>query len=139
MAKKLDESKDFLTFLEASFIALNMQDEASFVALINACKVIDSDNKLVQVSEGYLHLLKMELDLALKSFEKILKQEPNHEIAKAFYAITQILSPKTQENGEKSLIALNAQTAHSDIKQLTHEALGFFQQEIKKKNPLKRS
>jgi hypothetical protein len=139
MIKKLDEKKDFLTFLEASFIALNMQDEASFVALMNACKVIDSDNKLVQVSEGYLHLLKMELDLASKSFEKILKQEPNHEIAKAFYAITQILSPKTQENGEKALKTLNAQTAHSDIKQLTFDALGYFQQEIKKKNALKRS
>lgn len=139
MRQKLDERKDFLTFLEASFIALNQHDEASYVALINACKVIDDENKLVQISEGYLHLLKMELSLASLCFEKILKQEPEHEIAKAFYAITQILSPKTQERGEKALKDLHTSSAHKEIKQLTQEALTYFHHQLKKTSVSKRS
>jgi len=139
MAKTVDEKKDFLTFLQAGFIALNQQDEASACSLFNACRLIDDQNRLVQISEGYIHLLKMELDLAALCFEKILKQEPKHEIAKAFLAITQILSPKNQKDGEKKLKELNESTAHKEIKQLSTDALAYFNQEIKKTNVLKRS
>jgi hypothetical protein len=95
--------EDFFILLESGFIAVNQADEDSALKLFRAAELLNSENTLPQVGFGYLHLHKLELPLAIRRFEDVLKKEPKNEMAKALLGISMSLSPQELNKGEKVL------------------------------------
>lgn len=124
--------KDFILFLESGFIAISQLDEHAARDLFAACKLINPHNTLLMIAEGYMHFTKMQLEAAAKTFEDILKKEPQNEMAKTFLGLTLALMPKTMEKGEKMLKDTGAHSHDPAIKQLTTDSVAFVDQFLKK-------
>jgi len=122
---------DFILLLESGFIAVNLADEDSALKLFKAAELLNPESTLPKVGQGYMHLHKLELKEACKLFEKVLKKEPNNEMAKTFLGLCLTLSPSAVEEGEK---ILEETTKSSDnlVKNLSHTALDFVDKFIKK-------
>lgn len=122
---------DFLLFIEAGYVAVNQADEDSALKLFRAAELLEPQNTLPIIGFGYLHLHKLELKQAIEQFEKVLKKEPQNEMAKTFLGIAMSMMPNQVEKGEKILEQMN----HSKdplIKQLTDTALDFVERFVKK-------
>lgn len=126
-----DYKEDWILFLEAGFIAVNHADEDAALKLFKAAELLHPDSVLPKVGIGYLHLHKLELKQAVKSFEEVLEKDPKNEMAKAFLGICMSLNPTSLDKGEKIL----TQTLKSDdpmIKKLSDTAIDFAEKFLKK-------
>lgn len=130
---QLQKYKDnFLLFAEAGFIATNMADEGTATKLFKASAMLNPDNCLPKIGLGYMHLLKLELKQACKTFEEILSHEPHNEMAKTLLGLSLSLSPTEIVKGEKYLEE-SAKKAHDPIiKNLAKNALEFVEKFVKK-------
>jgi tetratricopeptide (TPR) repeat protein len=126
--------QDFVLFLELGFVAINQGDEKSCRALFDAAQLLDPANSLPKVGVGYLHLQKLELTKAMNCFEKVIKEEPENEMAKTFLGICMSMAPNKEDKGEKIL----KETLKSDdplIKKLSTDSLDFVEKFVKKEPP----
>lgn len=128
--------KDFFKFLECGFIAISQLDETSAKDLFAAAKMIEPNNTLLMIAEGYMHFTKMQLDLAIKSFEEVLKKEPDNEMAKTFLGLTMSLSPKTMTKGEDILKHTSQHSHDPAVKKLADDSVAFVDMHLKKHSPL---
>jgi len=122
---------DFVLFLELGFVAINQGDEKSCTRLFTAAQLLDPQNSLPKVGIGYLHLQKLELTKAMNCFEKVIKEEPENEMAKTFLGICLSMAPNKEDKGEKIL----RETVKSNdplIKRLSTDSLEFVEKFVKK-------
>jgi len=130
-----DFEKDFLMFLEAGFIAISQLDEQSAKDLFAAAKMIQPNNPLLLIADGYMHFTKMELDAAAKCFESLLKKDPHNEMAKTFLGLTLSLMPKTMDRGEKMLKETAAHSHDPAVKKLADDSVAFVDMHLKPHGP----
>lgn len=129
----LQQYKDhFILLAEAGFIAINQADEDAAVKLFKASEILDPNNLLPKIGVGYMHLCKLELKQAAKSFEDILKKEPTNEMAKAFLGLALSLNPAEVAKGEKFLEEASASIKDPMIKDLAKNSLEFVEKFVKK-------
>lgn len=132
MNKSLEKFKeDAINFLELGFIGVNQADEDASTKLFKAAKLLDPENIMPTVGQGYLHLHKLELREACHLFEEVLQKDPNNDMAKTFLGLCLTFSPTAVPKGEELL----EQMTHSkdgQIKELSHTALDFVDNFIKK-------
>lgn len=131
MEEKYQEQ--FLTLLEAGFIACNQADEDSANKLFKAAKLLKPENSLVEIGLGYLHLHKLELKQACILFEKVMKREPENEMARSLWGISKSLMPEGATEGEKALHEMCTSTKDPYVKELTNTAIGFVDKFIHQK------
>ena len=134
MTRKNKYKTDLILFLEGGFIAVNQMDEESARKLFAAAALVDPENSMPTVGIGYIHLQKLELTKAITHFEKVIKDEPENEMAKTFLGICFSLAPNKENEGEKIL----KQTIKSNdplIKRLSHDSLEFVEKFVKKALP----
>ena len=123
--------EDFILLAEAGFIAVNQADEDAALKLFRAAEVLKPKNVLSKVGFGYLHLHKLELKDAIKCFEKVLDEEPNNQMAKAFMGLCLSMMPNTLEKGEK-MLEQTRKSKDQMIKQLGDSVIDFVEKFIKK-------
>ncbi len=123
---------DYITLVEAGFIAVNQADEDAAVKLFRAAGLLRPDNTFPQVGLGYLHLCKLELKEACRYFEEVLKKEPANEMAKAFLGLTLSLTPHKIDEGEKVLIAAAKEAKDPTVKQLAEDTIQFVEKYLRK-------
>src|SRR5271170_88478 len=101
---QLQQYKDhFILLAEAGFIAINQADEDAALKLFKASELLDPQNTLPKIGIGYMHLCKLELKQAAKSFEEILAKDPHNEMARTFLGLSLSLNPAECAKGEKVL------------------------------------
>ncbi len=123
---------DFILLAEAGFIAINQADEDAAVKLFKASELLDPDNILPKIGIGYMHLCKLELKQAAKTFEDILAKDPNNEMARTFLGLSLSLNPAECAKGEKVLEeSLNA-AKDPMVKGLAKSSLEFVEKFVKK-------
>ncbi len=122
--------EDFILMLESGFIAVNQADEDSALKLFRAAELLNPENTLPKVGFGYLHLHKLELTQAVRSFEDVLKKEPKNEMARAFLGICMSLSPQQLEKGEK-VLEETMKSKDPMIQKLSHTAVDFVDKFVK--------
>lgn len=122
---------DFVLFLECGFIAVNQTDEDSAEKLFAASHLIRPDNLVPEIGYGYLHLMKLELKQACQRFEKVLKKEPNNQMAKALLGLSLCFTPKGVSKGEE-LLHDAGKSKDKDVKRMTDTAIDFVESYIKK-------
>jgi hypothetical protein len=132
MASWKDYQTDWILFLEAGFIAVNQADEASALKLFTAAELLNPSSVMPKIGFGYLNLHKLELKKACKSFEEVLKKEPDNEMAKTLLGISMSFSPKLLVKGEKILEEQVRKSRDPDIKRLSETAIDFVDKFIKK-------
>lgn len=124
--------KDFVVFLEAGFIAVNQMDEPTATKLFKAAELLKpAGNVLPEVGKGYLHLHLLNLKKAVTCFEKVLKKEPDNEMAKTFLGISLSWMPKDVIKGEK-ILAETKKSSDKTVKKLSNTAIDFVDRFIKK-------
>ena len=127
-------NKDFVVFLEAGFIAVNQMDEANATKLFDAAELLKpANNVLPEVGKGYLQLHLLNLKEAAKCFEKVLKKEPDNEMAKTFLGISLSWMPKEVIKGEK-ILAETKKSSDKTVKKLSNTAITFVDKFIKKED-----
>ncbi|MBS0605024.1 MAG: SctF chaperone SctG [Verrucomicrobia bacterium] len=130
---QLQQYKDhFILLAEAGFIAINQADEDAAIKLFKASETLDPNNLLPKIGMGYMHLCKLELKQAAKSFEEILEKDPNNEMAKAFLGLSLSLNPAELAKGEKVLEESCAKCKDPMVKDLAKSALEFVEKFVKK-------
>lgn len=122
---------DFFLLVEAGFIAVNQTDEDAAKKLFKAAEILNEENVLPQIGIGYLHLHKLELKQAVDIFEKVLKQQPHNDMAKAFLGLCLSMMPNQVTKGEKMLHEAH-KTHDKDVKKLADTALDFVERFVKK-------
>jgi tetratricopeptide (TPR) repeat protein len=131
--RQLQPYKDhFLLLAEAGFIAINQADEDAAIKLFKASELLDPNNVLPKLGIGYMHLCKLELKQAVKSFEEILTSDPSHEVARALLGLSLALNPKECIKGEKTLEESVQAAKDPMIKELAKSALEFVEKFVKK-------
>ncbi len=130
--QKFKTKDQYLLLAEAGFIAINQADEDAAIKLFKASELLDPDNVLAKIGMGYLHLCKLELKQAAKSFEDILAKDPHNEMARAFLGLSLALNPAELAKGEKVLEEASQQSKDPMIKTLAESSLGFVEKFVKK-------
>jgi tetratricopeptide (TPR) repeat protein len=127
------KTKDqFLLLAEAGFIAINQADEDAAIKLFKASELLDPENVLPKIGIGYLHLCKLELKQAAKTFEDILAKDPNNEMARAFLGLSLSLNPAELAKGEKVLEEATQKSKDPMVKTLAESSLDFVEKFVKK-------
>lgn len=124
---------DFILLAEAGFIAVNQADEDAALKLFKAAELLDPSNILPKLGFGYLHLHKLELKQAVKSFEEVLHKDPANDMAKAFMGLCLSMMPNSIEKGEK-ILTQTLKSKDPEIKAMSGSALEFVEKFVKK-NP----
>jgi tetratricopeptide (TPR) repeat protein len=131
MATMNKYKEDFILMVEAGFIAVNQADEDAALKLFRAAELLDAENALPQIGQGYLHLHKLELKQAVKAFEDVLAKEPNNDMAKTFLGLCVSMMPNSTEKGEK-ILEQTLKSKDPMIKRLAGSAMDFVEKFIKK-------
>jgi hypothetical protein len=132
MAHRQKYKEDFVLLAEAGFIAINQGDEDAATKLFKASALLDPENPLPQIGVGYMHLCKLELKQAAKTFEEILAKHPNHEMARTFLGLSLSLNPAECAKGE-SVLKEALKGAHDPmIKGLAKSSIDFVEKFVKK-------
>lgn len=92
MATEAQFKEDLSLFVEIGLIAIKQGDEESAKKIFNAIGVLDPKNLARKMGYGLIALHKMDIKSAQKSFQEILQQEEQNSRAKAFLALSHILS-----------------------------------------------
>lgn len=130
---KLDQYKDhFILMGEAGFIAVNQGDEDAALKLFKASEMLNPNSILAKVGFGYIHLCKLELKQAAKSFEDLLAKEPDNELARTFLGLCLSLNPTECAKGEKVLEESLKDAKDPMIKGLAKSSLEFVERFVKK-------
>ena len=130
---QLQQYKDhFILLAEAGFIAVSQADEDAAVKLFKASELLDPNNLLPKIGIGYMHLCKLELKQAAKSFETILEKDPSNEMARTFLGLALSLNPAETAHGEKVLKESCSECKDPMIKDLAKSSLDFVEKFIKK-------
>jgi tetratricopeptide (TPR) repeat protein len=130
---QLDNYKDhFLLMGEAGFIAINQGDEDAAIKLFKASELLNPSSILPKIGFGYMHLCKLELKQAAKTFEEILATDPDNEMARTFLGLSLSLNPTECARGEKVLIESLSVAKDPLVKGLAKSSLEFVEKFVKK-------
>ena len=130
---QLQQYKDhFILLAEAGFIAINQADEDAAIKLFKASELLDPNNVIPKIGVGYMHLCKLELKQAAKTFEDILAKDANNEMAKTFLGLSLSLNPAECEKGEKVLTDSVKSAKDPMVKNLAKSSLEFVEKFVKK-------
>lgn len=130
--QKYKTKDQFLLLAEAGFIAINQSDEDAAMKLFRASELLDPSNVLPKIGMGYMHLCKLELKQAAKTFEDILAKDPHNEMAHAFLGLSLSLNPAELTKGEKVLEEAAQKSKDPMIKNLAISSLEFVEKFVKK-------
>ena len=125
-------TKDYISLVEAGFIAVSQSDEDAAIKLFKAAQLLSPSNFLPRIGFGYIHLCKLELKQAVKIFEEILATDPNNEMAKTFLGLSLALNPAEVTKGEKVLETMATNAKDPSFKTLASSALEFVEKFVKK-------
>lgn len=128
--------KDFMMFLECGFIAISQLDEKSAKDLFAAAKLIQPNNTLLKIADGYMQFTKMQLEQAAKTFEEVLKKEPNNDMAKTFLGLTLSLIPKSLAQGEELLKSTKEHSKDAAVQKLAGDSIAFVDLHLKRHSPM---
>ncbi len=123
--------QDFILLAEAGFIAVNQADEDAALKLFKAAEALNPKNILPKIGFGYLHLHKLELKQAVKSFDEVLELDPSSEMAKAFKGLCMSMMPNSVDKGEK-ILEQTMKSKDPSIKKLAGSAIDFIEKFIRK-------
>ncbi|MCH9614294.1 MAG: hypothetical protein SP1CHLAM54_17480 [Chlamydiia bacterium] len=136
----LDKFKDdFILLCEAGFIAVNQADEDTAMKLFEAAKALEPEHHLPKIGEGYLHFHKLELKRACAIFEKVLEEDGNNEMARAFLGMALSLTPDMGEHGKNILSEVAEKASDKNTKTVAKETIDFVETFIEKKGTSKPS
>ncbi|MFS8564541.1 MAG: hypothetical protein LVR00_09705 [Rhabdochlamydiaceae bacterium] len=123
---------DFTLLLEGGFIAASHADEDSALKLFKASQLLKPENTLPKIGFGYIHLLKLELKQACHTFEDILKKDPSNEMCRAMLGLSQALTIKEVDKGEKLLLEALKNSDDKSVKSMASTAIEFIEKFVKK-------
>jgi len=132
MSKHQKYKDDFVLLLEAGFIAAGQTDEDAALKLFKASQLLEPKNGLPKVGFGYIHLLKLELKQACKTFEEVLAAEPDNEMARALLGLSTALTVKEVGKGEQLLEEALKKAKDPSVKGMAQTGLEFVNKFIKK-------
>jgi predicted Zn-dependent protease len=125
---------DFALFIEAGFIAVKQLDEIAARRLFKTAELLNPDNPASQLGLGYIALNKLQVSEAAKTFEAIVKKDPEHHLAKALLGICFLLTKGKLKKGEKLILEAKSKTSDPTIKNLADVCMEWAEKDLKVKS-----
>jgi tetratricopeptide (TPR) repeat protein len=127
-----DFKEDFPLLIEAGFVAVKQLDETSARHLFHAAKLLNPESTAPDIGIGYIALNKLEVKEATGIFEKIVKIEPDNQLAKTFLGISYLLTKAKRKKGEEIINQAIKETSDETIVNLGNIALEWAEKDLKK-------
>jgi hypothetical protein len=124
---------DFPLLIEAGFVAVNQRDEDSAKKLFKAAQLLEPESTAPRIGFGFIALNKLELDIAQKEFNDVLKKDTEHQLARAFLGITLCFNPKTRAEGKKLIEEAMSKTDDPHVKNLGSISLEWLKKDFEGK------
>lgn len=128
-----DFREDFALFIEAGFIAVKQLDEIAARRLFKTAELLNPDNLASQLGLGYVALNKLQIAEATKTFESILKKDPNHHLAQALLGICFLLTKNKRKKGEQLIEEAKAKSDDPTIHNLAEVCMDWAHKDLKAK------
>ena len=130
--KEFDE--DYRLFIEAGFSAVKKMNEASAQKLFRAAQVLRPGEPEWEMGYGYIALNKLEIKLASKYFEGVLKRHPDYHMAQVFLGLSYLFKPEMRKEGEKLIKEAMEKSDDPSLENLGKVSLEFAEKDLKEKS-----
>jgi predicted Zn-dependent protease len=97
-------AEDYSLIVEAGFVAIKQCDEIAARRLFKAAEILHPDNPTAQLGLGYIELNKLRVSQAAEIFGGIVRDHPEHYLAKALLGVAYLLTPDKREEGKQLII-----------------------------------
>jgi thioredoxin-like negative regulator of GroEL len=137
---EMDEEKclksfeeDYSLLLEAGFVAIKQADEIAARRLFKAAEALYPENSASQIGLGYIELNKLRVSQAAEIFQKIVREHPDHYLAKALLGISFLLTPNKREEGKALIKEAGEKSDDPTIKNLTSVSIEWLKKDLENK------
>lgn len=134
-------SDDYSLFIEAGFVAIKQSDEIAARRLFKAAETLNPLNPASQLGLGYIALNKLQVTEATAIFETILKNDPEHHLARALLGVAYLLTKDKKKQGEELIQAARSKSDDPTIQNLAEVCMEWMGKDLSKSSlpPLKAS
>jgi len=122
--------EDYSLLIEAGFVAIKQNDEISARRLFKAAEVLHPENPASQVGLGYIELNKLRVSQAAGIFEGVVKDHPEHYLAKALLGVAYLLTPNKREEGKTLIIEAGERSDDPTVKNLSSVCLEWLKKDL---------
>jgi len=116
-------AEDYSLLIEAGFVAIKQSDEIAARRLFKAAEILHPENPASQLGLGYVELNKLRVSQASEIFANIVKEHPDHYLAKALLGVAFLLTPDKREEGKTLITEAGAKSDDPTIKNLSSVCL----------------
>lgn len=126
-------AEDYSLIIEAGFVAIKQCDEIAARRLFKAAEILHPENPAAQLGLGYIELNKLRVSQAAEIFETIVKDHPEHYLAKALLGVAYLLTPDKREEGKKLILEAGEKSDDPTIKNLSSVCLEWLRKDLSNK------
>jgi len=126
-------AEDYALLIEAGFVAIKQCDEIAARRLFKAAEVLNPENPASKVGFGYIELNKLRVSQATEIFGTIVKDHPEHHLARALLGVTYLLTPDKREEGKKLIIEAGEKSNDPTMKNLSSVCIEWVNKDLQNK------
>jgi len=126
-------AEDYPLLIEAGFVAIKQSDEIAARRLFKAAEILHPENPASQLGLGYVELNKLRVSQASEIFATIVKDHPEHYLAKALLGVAYLLTPDKREEGKKLITEAGEKSDDPTIKNLSSVCLEWLKKDLQNK------
>lgn len=125
--------EDYSLLIEAGFVAIKQCDEIAARRLFKAAEILHPENPASQLGLGYIELNKLRVSQAAEIFGGIVKDHPEHYLAKALLGVAYLLTPDKREEGTELITEAGKKSDDPTIKNLSSVCLEWLTKDLRNK------
>jgi tetratricopeptide (TPR) repeat protein len=126
-------AEDYSLLIEAGFVAIKQCDEIAARRLFKAAEILHPENPASQLGLGYVELNKLRISQAAEIFGNIVKEHPEHYLAKALLGVAFLLTPDKREEGKELILEAGKKSDDPTIKNLSSVCLEWLTKDLQNK------
>lgn len=116
-------AEDYPLLIESGFVAIKQCDEIAAKRLFKAAEILQPENPASQLGLGYIELNKLRISQASEIFGSIVREHPEHYLARALLGVAFLLTPGKREEGKNLIIEAGEKSDDPTIKNLSSVCL----------------
>jgi predicted Zn-dependent protease len=123
-------AEDYSLLIESGFVAIKQCDEIAARRLFKAAEILNPENPASQLGLGYIELNKLRVSQASEIFGAIVKDHPDHYLAKALLGVAYLLTPDKREEGQRLIAEAGEKSDDPTIKNLSSVCLEWLNKDL---------
>ncbi len=131
-----DYRDDAILLIELGFIAIKQSDEMNALRLFSAAQLLNLKSVAPLIGMGYIAIHKTDTKGAREIFQKVLKIEPENELANVFLQMCSLIDNTNVKTAHKNLVKLNENSVDETTKTFCTSLIKWCEKDPVKKQQL---